>query len=328
MFKHRTLCSFALAACLAFSASIGLRAEPLKVAVTIAPVHSLVAAVMDGLGKPQLLVRSGSSEHTYSMRPSEAKTLTQAQVVIRVSDNLETFLNKAISTLSAKATVVTLAEIPGLTLLPPRESGAFEADVHEHESHAARGKGEKKHAGHDEQAEEAEVDPHIWLDPANAALIADHVAAVLGQARPDEAAAYKANAEKLKEKLNALDAELKVQLAGLQDARFIVFHDAYQYFEARYGMKAAGSITVSPERQPGAARLKAIRAKIADASSACVFSEPQFEPKLVARLIEGTKAKSGALDGLGANLPDGPDQYFGMMRNLAASLKGCLDRAE
>jgi zinc transport system substrate-binding protein len=326
MFKHPALHSFAFAAYLVLSAPIGLRAEPINVAVTVAPVHSLVAAVMEGLGKPQLLVRSGSSEHTYSMRPSDAKTMTQARVVVRVSENLETFLNKAISTLSAKATVVTLAEIPGLTLLPPRESGAFEADAHEHGSHATPGKGEKKHARHDHD-EEAEVDPHIWLDPANALLIVDHVAAVLGQVRPDEAAAYQANAEKLKGKLNALDAELKGQLAGLQDARFIVFHDAYQYFEARYGLKAAGSITVSPERQPGAARLKAIRAKIADASSACVFSEPQFEPKVVARLIEGTKAKSGVLDGLGADLPEGPDQYFAMMRNLAASLKGCLDRA-
>ncbi len=324
-----SLFSLTLTACLALANAAPARTEPLKVAVTIAPVHSLVAAVMDGHGKPQLLVRAGSSEHTYSMRPTDARALSNADVVIRVSENLETFLNKPIMTLAKQATIVTLAEIPGLTLLPPREGGAFEADVHEHESHAAhdgdKKDGDEKEHGHGEEAhEEGEYDPHLWLDTGNAALIADHVAAVLGQARPDEAAAYKANAEKLKERLNALDMELKAQLAGLRDARFIVFHDAYQYFEARYGIKASGSITVSPERQPGAARLKAIRAKIADAESACVFSEPQFEPKLVARLIEGTKAKSGVLDGLGASLPEGPDQYFSMMRNLAGSLKSCL----
>jgi zinc transport system substrate-binding protein len=183
----------------------------------------------------------------------------------------------------------------------------------------------RTHRQHDAEAhEKGEYDPHLWLDTANAARIADRIAQVLGQARPDEAAAYNANAAKLKQRLNALDAELKASLAALGDARFIVFHDAYQYFEARYGVRASGSITVSPDRQPGAARLTAIRAKIAESATACVFSEPQFEPKLVARLIEGTKAKSGALDGLGANLPEGPEQYFGMMRNLGGSLISCL----
>lgn len=314
---------YALAAALSFALSgADVSAEPLKVVATIAPVHSLAAAVMDGVGRPELLVRAGSSEHTYSMRPSNARTLSEADVVIRVSENLETFLNKPIVTLSKKATIITLAEIPGLTLLPPREGGTFEA--HEHETHAAHGAGKDKHEHDAGSHEEGEYDPHLWLDTANAVRIADHLATVLAQLRPDEAAAYKANAERLKERLNALDVELKAQLSGLGDARFIVFHDAYQYFEARYGMKASGSITVSPERQPGAARLKAIRAKIAGGASACVFSEPQFEPKLVSRLIEGTNAKSAALDGLGANLPEGPDQYFGMMRNLAASLKSCL----
>jgi zinc transport system substrate-binding protein len=323
---RRSLPPLLLAVCLALAVPQAATAEPLKVAVTIAPVHSLAAAVMEGLGEPKLLVRAGSSEHSYSMRPSDARELNEAQIVIRVSDRLETFLNKPIAALSKAATVVTLADIPGLTLLPPREGGTFEAHVHRHESHA-HGEGERGAGAdaHDEDAQgEADIDLHLWLDPDNAARIADRIAEALGQVRPEEAAAYKANAEKLKERLAALDVELKGQLAGLGSASFIVFHDAYQYFEARYGIKAAGSITVSPERQPGAARLKAIRAKIAEASSACVFAEPQFEPKLVARLIEGTKAKSGTLDGLGANLPEGPDLYFAMMRGLAASLKGCL----
>jgi zinc transport system substrate-binding protein len=305
---------------MALGAPSGLRAEPLKVVATIAPVHSLTAAVMEGIGTPQLLVRAGTSEHTYSMRPSDAKALSGADVVIRVSENLESFLNKPITTLPKKATIVTLAEIPGLKLLPPREGGTFEAHVDEHKSHSAH---DEKHDHHDAH-EENEYDPHFWLDPGNAALIADHLASVLGKASPNDEAAFKANAEKLRARLTALDSELKAQLADLKNARFIVFHDAYQYFEERYGMKAAGSITVSPERQPGAARLKAIRAKIEGSATACVFSEPQFEPKLVARLIDGTKAKSAALDGLGANLPEGPEQYFSMMRNLAGSLKSCL----
>jgi len=306
------------AICLILGTVQGVHAQPLQVVVTINPIHSLVAAVMEGAGTPKLLVKGASSEHTYSLRPSDARAVSGANVVIRVSEHLETFLNKPIASLSRGAVVITLAEVPGMKLLPPREGGAFEADAHE--GHASGGHNHAKTAG---KHEEEESDPHIWLDTDNATLIADHVAEVLGKARPEQAATFTANAAKLKERLAALDTELKSQLTGLA-GRFFVFHDAYQYFEARYGLTAAGSITVSPERQPGAARLKAIRAKIAAAKSACVFSEPQFEPKLVARLVEGTNARTSTLDGLGANLPEGPDQFFTVMRNLAGSLKSCL----
>jgi zinc transport system substrate-binding protein len=318
------------AALLGLASAIPLRAEPVNVVATIPPVHSLVAAVMDGVGEPRLLVKGGTSEHTYSMRPSDARALASADLIIRVSEHLETFLNKPVSSLSGKTKVATLAEVPGIKLLPPREGGAFEAHAHEeHASHGQEhgksgrdvGKGASESASH---GDEEEYDPHLWLDTGNAALIADHLAETLAALRPEHAEALRANAAKLKERLNALDAELKASLAGVKDARFIVFHDAYQYFEARYGIEASGSITVSPERQPGAARLKAIRAKIAESASACIFAEPQFEPKLVTRLAEGTKAKTGVLDGLGANLPEGPDQYFTMMRNLAGSLKSCV----
>jgi zinc transport system substrate-binding protein len=315
---------------LILSAAAPACAEPLRVVATIPPIHSLAAAVMDGAGTPDLLVKGASSEHTYALRPSDARLLSHADVVIRVSENLETFLNKPITTLSQKATVVTLADIPGMTLLPPREGGAFEAHHHETAAHGAEAepghKGAEPVADHDEAKEGAPIDPHLWLDAGNAALIADHLAAALGKAHPEDAARFAANAATLKERLTALDTELKSELSGIGDARFIVFHDAYHYFEARYGLFASGSITFSPERQPGAARLEAIRTKIAEAKSACVFSEPQFEPKLVSRLVEGTTAKTGTLDGLGANLTAGPDLYFTMMRNLAASLKSCLSR--
>jgi zinc transport system substrate-binding protein len=299
------------------SSLLAARAEPLRVVATIAPIHSLAASVMQGVGEPRLLVKGASSEHTYSLRPSDARALEEAGIVLRVSDRLETFLNKPITTLAEKATVITLADVPGLTLLPAREGGTFEAHDHEaasHDGHDHNGRG----------AQEGEYDPHLWLDTGNAALIGDYLAEAFAKAQPENAVTFRANAVRLKEKLIALDGELKARLSDLGGARFIVFHDAYHYFENRYGLVAAGSITISPERQPGAARLTAIRAKIAEAGSTCVFSEPQFEPKLVGRLVEGTKAKTGALDGLGAALTAGPDLYFEMMRNLASSLKACL----
>lgn len=311
----------------------GAAAEPLKVVVTIPPIHSLAEAVMEGQGAPVLLVKGASSEHSYSMRPSDARALNEADIVVRVSEGLETFLNKPIASLAGKAKVVTLVEDAPLSLLPPREGGDFEAHRHEHDEAVAghdhdHGHGHAHPPGNAiifrERRPGAPTDPHIWLDTANAAGIAMHLADVFGQARPEQAEAFRANADKLRRKIHALELEMLNAVLPLRGKSFIVFHDAYRYFEARYGLAASGSITVSPERQPGAAQLQAIRAKIEVAQSTCVFSEPQFEPKLVARLVEGTSAKTGVLDGLGAGLPEGPELYFTMMRKLAASLKECL----
>ena len=290
-----------------------LAKEDLSVVVTIKPVHSLALAVMEGAGAPTLLLKGASSPHSYSLRPSEARTLSTADIVVRVSGNLESFLDKPLASLSQNAKLITLSEIPGIKLLPVRESGTFEPHDdgdHDHDANAA--------AGHEEH------DAHLWLSPDNAAAIADHLAAVLAEARPENAELFKANAARLKQRLAALDAELRTALAPVKGKSFVVFHDAYHYFEEQFGLEAAGSITISPERQPGAARLKAIRAKIAGTGSACVFSEPQFEPKFVRTLVEGTDAKTGVLDPIGASLPEGKDQYFQVMTNLAKGLNGCL----
>ncbi len=330
----------------------GKAADDLNVVVTIKPVHALAAAVMEGAGTPKLLLQGASSPHSYTLKPSDARSLNNAKIVVRVSENLETFLEKPLKSLSHKANIVTLAETAGLKLLPVREGGAFEAHEHDSEhghkhgekhadtkkhSHDHEKKGNKKaeHAhgehSHDAKAAEAEhdhehegADAHLWLDPANATIIVDRLAEEFAKSAPDRAELFKTNAEKVKQRLDALDAELKQKLAPIQGKPFIVFHDAYQYFEDRYGLTAAGSITVSAERQPGAARLKKIRAKIAETRSVCVFSEPQFEPKLVKTIIEGTNSKTAELDPLGAALAEGPDQYFELMQGLAASLNACL----
>jgi zinc transport system substrate-binding protein len=297
-------------------------AEPLNVVVTIKPIHSIAASVMEGAGEPKLLVQGAGSPHSYSLRPSEAKTLNKAEIVIRVSENLESFLEKPIKSLSSTARIVTLDELAGIELLPLREGGAFEEHASE-EGHDDHDHPDAKKASGDKHEHEAS-DAHLWLSPANAAVIADELAGVFVEFRPEQAASFKANADKFKQRLAALDAELTGKLAPVKGKPFIVFHDAYQYFEKHYGLEASGSITVSPERQPGAARLKAIRAKIAGRRSACVFSEPQFEPKLVATLIEGTDAKPGVLDPIGAPQAEGKDQYFELMRGLANSLNDCL----
>jgi zinc transport system substrate-binding protein len=333
-----------------------------NVVVSIKPIHSLVAAIMEGVAVPQVIVDGGASPHTYSLKPSNAKALENADVVFWVGDGLEKFLEKPLESLAGKATVVELDDAPGIEKLSFREGGPFEAHDHgDHEGHdhaeaeghdhAHEGDDKHDHAGHDHEGHDhahegekghdhahegehahahedghdhGEYDMHLWLDPANARAMATEIEKTLMTADPANAKTYQENTKKLVDNLDALDKELAATVAPIKDKPFIVFHDAYQYFEHRYGVKTAGSITVSPENMPGADRIKQIQAKVKELNATCVFAEPQFEPKLVNVVIEGTNAKSGTLDPEAGTLEAGPDLYFKLMRGIANSLKNCL----
>ena len=291
-----------LAAVLALISPAASDAAP-RVAVSLKPLHALVAGVMEGVGTPELILRGAGSPHAYSLRPSEARLLEEAEVIFWVGGSLETFLEKPIAALGAKARVVAALRAPGVVLLPAREGGVWDG-------HATHG--------------EAEHDAHLWLDPANAKAIARAAAAALGQADPAHRERYAANAAGLAARIDALDAELAALLAPARGVPYVVFHDAYQYFERRYGLGAAGSIAVSPERAPGARRVREVREKIRRLGARCVFGEPQFPPSLLATLTEGTSARTGELDPLGAALAPGPGAWFELMCALGASLAGCL----
>ncbi|HTV68568.1 MAG TPA: zinc ABC transporter substrate-binding protein ZnuA [Rhizobiaceae bacterium] len=312
-----------LASTTLFAAS---QASAIEVAASIKPVHSLVSAVMEGVGTPSLIVSSTGSEHAYSLKPSEAQALDSANVVFFVGHGMETFLEKPLETLAADAKVVALEDLSGIEKLPFREGGPFEAhkhEEHEHEEH----EGEDHAHAHDadEHADHA-FDLHFWLDPVNAKAITDGIADALAEADPANAERYRANAEAYGQRLDELTTELTATLAPVKGKPFIVFHDAYQYFETRFGLTAAGSITVNPEVAPGAQRVGEIQAKVRELGVTCVFSEPQFEPKLVDTVIEGSGARTGVLDPLGSALADGPDLYPQLLRDLANSLKSCLSQ--
>ena len=197
-----------------------------------------------------------------------------------------------------------------------RSGGTFEDDDQAHDK-----SGRHSHAhDHDKNA----IDGHLYLDPANAVLIATHMAAVLSKAHPVSAERFKVNAEAFSRDMKALMTELEARTKPLADRPFIVFHDAYQYFERRFGLEAAGSVTVSPDIAPSARRLSALRRKISALKAVCVFSEPQFEPRLVATIVEKTNARRGALDPLGVAIPAGAAHYPTLLRNLAADLETCL----
>lgn len=291
-------------------------ADAPAVVASIKPVHALAAAIMDGVGTPALLIEGGGSPHAYSLRPSEAERLQRADVVLWIGPELETFLAKALHSLTANATVVALHDVEGMRLLPLRDGGLWAA--HDH--------GDDDEHGHDahDPSEPGTADMHMWLDPANGRAMAAGIVAALSAADPAHQARYAANGARLDERLARLDTELATALAPIADRPYVVFHDAYQYFEHRYRLSPVGSITLDPDLKPSARRLAEMRAAIREREAVCVFSEPQFEPAAVATLIEGTGARPGVLDPLGATVAAGADAYPLLLQNLATALIGCL----
>ena len=291
-------------------------AEVPRVTATTKPIHSLVAAVMGDLGVPDLIVKGGASPHTYSLRPSDAANLEAAGVVFWTGHGMELFLEDSIETLAPGAAIVALSATPGIELLPVREGGAFEA--HEDE--------DDEHEGHDDEDDALEeMDMHFWLDPVNAGLMLSHIAQTLSAADPEHRETYAANAAAETARVEQLIAATEATLAAVKDKPFIVFHDAYQYFERRFGLNVVGSITVTPDTLPGAQRIGELRERVESAGAVCVFAEPQFEPAVVGTIIEGTPAKSGVLDPEGGSLTEGPHLYAELIQGLADALSDCLD---
>ena len=305
----------------------------INVVASVKPVHSLVSGVMEGAGKPDLIVQGSASPHTYSLKPSQAQQLEDADLVFWMGHELESFLEKPLEAIATSAHVVELIDSSSLKKIKMREGGMFDAHAHdEHEGHDDHDEHEghddhDEHEGHDDHGH-GEFDVHVWLDPENAKVLVNEIKLALIELDPVNASKYEANSNKMNTKLDQLMDEVSKKLESEQGKGYVVFHDAYQYFEQRFGMSAVGSITVSPEVVPGANRIRELKEKINELNAHCVFSEPQFEPKLVSTVIEGTQANTGVLDPLGASIKDGPELYFTLIRNMADSLHECLSKKD
>ena len=331
------LFKMAILATTMLSTSAGLAKADVKVVASIKPIHSLVSAVMQDVGEPVLLVEGAGSPHTYSLKPSQARQLQEADAVFWMGHDLEAFLENSIENIAVKAVSIPLMESHGLIKLPFREGGAFDAHDHDHDDHDDRKHDDHddcKHEDHDDHKDEdhddqghGESDPHIWLDPQNAKALVHEIEERLAGIDPANAAIYEANATAMMKRLDSLNAEIEAELRPVRGKGYVVFHDAYQYFEKRFGLTAVGSLTISPEVMPGADRVRKLRKKVRELDAVCVFSEPQFEPKLVGAVTENTGAGTGVLDPLGAALDDGPELYVTLIRNMASSIKACLAKA-
>lgn len=309
-------------------------AEPPRVVADIAPVHSLVARVMQGVGEPALLVPPGASPHFHALRPSDAQALQSAQLVVTVGPELAPWLDRPLATLAGTATRIDLLHSPGTTVLPTRSSALFEA--HSHDDHAAPDDhgDHDDHDDHDHDHDHDEhddadshdhgaTDPHAWLDPENGKLWLDTIAAALAEADPDNAALYRANAAEGAAEIDAATADTRAEVAPLDGLRYVVFHDAYQYFENRFALPATGAIAISDASAPGPARIAELRERTAEMGVTCALTEPQFDPDLIATVFQGRDVATAVLDPIGAQIPPGPQMYPALIRSIGAALAGC-----
>tara|TARA_A100001015_G_scaffold10369_1_gene12594 strand:- start:142 stop:1086 length:945 start_codon:yes stop_codon:yes gene_type:complete len=288
----------------------------IKVVTSIKPIHSLASYLMDGVGKPDLIVDGYASPHGFALKPTHAKMLQEADLVFWVGEDLENFLEKPLKSIAKKAEKIELMEIKGITKLKFRERNIFDEHGHKEEEHGHK---EDEH-GHDEHAH-GEHDPHIWLDPMNAKVILSEMAEHLIENDSKNEAKYKANLKRAHKDLDQLTKKVKSELN--KDFKSIVFHDAYQYFEKRFDINVLGAFTVNTDVMPGAEQLAEIREVINHDKVSCVFSEPQFNPDIIKAVAKDTNIATGVMDPLGATLNPGKDLYFDLIGNMSKSFKGC-----
>ena len=312
----------------------------IKVVASIKPIHSLAIYLMDGIAKPDLIVDEYASPHGFAMKPSHAKMLQNADLIFWVGEDLESFLEKPLSSIAKKAEKIELMKIKGLQVLKFRERNIFDDhDDHGHDDHDDHGKKEDDHDhdhddhgkkeddhddhGHDDHDVHAhgEFDPHIWLDPINAKVILNEMVEHLIENDPKNEAKYKSNLAKALKEIDKLIIDVMTDLSSSVSS--IVFHDAYQYFEKRFNVNILGAFTVNTDVMPGAEQLAEIREIIEHDKVACVFSEPQFNPDIIKAVAKDMNIKTGVIDPLGATLDPGKDLYFNLIRNMSTSFKGC-----
>ena len=327
----------------------------IKVVTSIKPIHSLVSYIMDGVGTPDLIVDGYNSPHGFSLKPSHAKMLQEADMVVYVGEGIEEFLEKPLESISKNSVKFELMNQSGIKKLKFRERNIFG----DHDDHDDHGHGKKKkddhddHDDHDKKAKKedhddhddhdhdkkakkddhddhghddhghghGEFDPHIWLDPMNAKTIVKKVTNQLSKLDKENSSIYKANSKKALKELDQMIKEVKSDVN--KDAKVVVFHDAYQYFEKRFKVNIIGALTVNTDVLPGAEQLAEIREVIEHEKVTCVLSEPQFNPDIVETIAKDTNISSGVLDPLGATLDSGKTLYFDLIKNISTSIKSC-----
>ena len=309
-------------------------AEVPRVVTDIAPVHSFVAQVMAGVGVPDLLIDQATSPHHFALRPSQARALQEADLVIWIGAGLSPALSGAIADLAGAGKEMALLSVPQTDLLPIREDVRFEAHRHDdhddhghddqgHDDHDDHGHDDHVDEGHEDHAHDGAIDPHAWLDPDNAALWLTAIAEELAAADPDHAQTYLRNATNAARQVEDLADQIEADFAATPPPAFIVFHDAYQYFEDAFDISAQGAISLSDASAPSAARLSEIRTIVVEQGVECLFAEPQFDPDILSAVADAAPVSIAVIDPYGGHIPTGVDFYPTLLQDLATGISGC-----
>ncbi len=342
-----------------FSSSNLFAADTKGVITTIQPINSLVSAVIGDTGKTISLIPADISPHEYKLKPSDAKKMQEANIIFFVSNHLESSVTKVFKNLPKNIKIINLLEETGIEHLAIRDNEAWERhDHHGHDDHDDHEKNGKKHDDHDKHAKkhddhddhekhgkkhddhddhekhgkkhddhddhQSKDDFHIWLSPDNAIKIVEKVNKELILLFPDIASKYSENSNKMIDKIKKLKNELAKDLAPIKGKPYVVFHDAYQYFEKTFDLNAVGSVALEGDIASSPKQISFIKDKIKKLNASCVFQEPQFDNKLVKIVVEGTNAQIGTLDPLGVIISGKENFYIQLLKNMAKSLKECL----
>jgi len=293
--------------------SFSVRAD-INVVTTIKPLHSLISNVMKGVGEPSLIIEGTSNPHNFVLKPSHAKLLQDADIIFWVGEDLEAFIEKPLKSLAKDTKKISFMELGSISKLTFREENIFDHD--DHDDH-------DEHDDHDDHEEHnhGEFDAHLWLDPVNAKKMVIEISHELSELDPTNKNRYKANADKTIEDLDELIEEVNQLLS--KDISYVVFHDAYQYFEKRFEVTSAGALTLNPDVLPGAKQIVDIQSLIKEKNIKCIFSEPQYNPKIIETLASDTNISTGTMDPLGVNLDRGVTMYSKLIMNIADSIKNC-----
>lgn len=326
-------------------------AEPPRIVTDIAPIQALVAEVTGDLAAPSVLMTTDTDPHTFQLRPSQARILAAADVMIWVGPALTPWLSESLHNMAPDARSLSLMALNDMPLI--LHDGVAETDTHralfdpapvyphmltEHDADEHAEHGHEEHADHDahahEEHEDADasdhdghdhgpLDPHIWLDPANAAFIVAAVAGTLSDMDPDNAATYADNAAKAIARLQVLDTDLRTRLAPVKDMLLITRHDAFGYFFTRYGLENTDSIADSEATAPGVARLRAIQDKVNAAPRGCLLAESGHSTDLLQGLQTGADFANATLDPLGRDLDSGAGFYVSLLSAMGDAVAGC-----
>ena len=318
----RLLSPFSLLLSFLLFAAGAAQAE-VRVLTSIKPLQLIAAAVQDGVGEPQVLLPPGASPHHYALRPSDMRRVQEVDLLYWIGPDMESFMPRVLATREKPS--VAVQSLPDMTL---RHFGEEHVHDHDHDHDHDHGAGQAQAAPdeHDHDHRPGSLDAPLWLSSANARVIAARMAADLAKADPDNAARYQANLASFGKRLDALEPRLQAQLAPLRDKPYFVFHEAFDYFEAAYGLKHVGVFSVASEVQPGARHVAAMRERLQEVGPSCVFSEPPLRPRLAETLTAGLPATLAELDAMGSTAPVDAEGYPTMLQTLADGFSGCLGK--